>query len=443
VTPDLPRRLGLADGISIVVGVMIGAGIFLVPSLVARSLSSPFAILGAWMFAGLLSFFGGLAFAELGAMIPATGGQYVFLREAYGPMIAFLCGWTYFLVSQSAAIGWLGVSFALYLEYFVRLNAFTSRAIGVGIIGVLAWINYRGVVLGAFVQKLFALAKVGGLALLVGTAVLVEPVRHIAPAAAAPFHGSDFGVALISCLLCYDGWATVSFVAGEIKDPQKNILRALAIGILITMTIYTLANYAYLRVLGVAGVAATDRVGATFGVHTMGPVGGTMVTLLILVSITGGLNGWMLTQPRVYFAQARDGLFFRRFGEVHPDYQTPGFSVMMQFVWAGVLAATGSFELLITYAMIAIWVFYGLTVAGVIVLRRTQPDRPRPYRMWGYPVTPALFTAVAVWFVVNTAVKEPVPSAIALGIIAAGLPVYYIWRPRSIAKAAVAPSGER
>lgn len=438
VSNDLPRRLGLLDGVSIVVGVVIGAGIFLVPSLVARSLTTPKAILGVWVFAGVLSFFGGLAYAELGAMMPATGGQYVFLREAYGPMIAFLCGWMFFLVSQSAAIGWLGVSFAIYLQYFIPLNPIVAKIIGVAIIGVLAWINYRGVILGAAVQKIFALTKVVGLAVLIGSAFFVTPAR--VAATTGTFQWSDFGVALIASLLSYDGWSTVSFVAGELKDPQKNVLRALAIGIGICVCIYVTANYAYLRVLGVAGIAATDRVGASFGEQTMGPAGGTLVTLLIMASIVGSLNGWLLTQPRVYFAQARDGLFFRRFGEIHPAFKTPGFSIMMQFAWAAVLAIIGTFDLLITYAMFAIWLFYVFTVAGVIVLRRTQPDRPRPYRMWGYPVTPILFLAVAVSFLVNTVIEKPFPSLTALGIILVGIPVYFVWRPRSILKVGTAHS---
>jgi APA family basic amino acid/polyamine antiporter len=427
--PDLARQLGFLDAVSIVVGVVIGAGIFLVPSLTARTLPSATAILAVWISAGALSFLGGLATAELGAMIPATGGQYVFIREAYGPMPAFLCGWSSFLISQSAAIAWLGVSFALYLSHFVPLSPVLQKAAGLALIATLAAVNYRGVLLGASVQKLFTLAKVIGLAVLILSAFLVKP----APASTIvlTFHWSAFGVAMIACLMTYDGWAAVGSVAGEIRDPQRNILRSLAAGVGICIAVYVTANFAFLHTLGVGALAASERPGAEVATRTMGPLGGNLVSLVILISIIGAANGWLLTQPRVYFAQARDGLFFRRFGEVHPRYRTPGFSVLMQFAWSAVLLLTGSFEVLINYAMFAIWVFYAIGTFGVIVLRRTQPGRARPYRMWGYPVTPLLFVATAAWFLVNMLIEKPGPSLVALGIMLAGVPVYFIWTRRS------------
>jgi basic amino acid/polyamine antiporter, APA family len=427
--PELARQLGFLDAVSIVVGVVIGAGIFLVPSLVARTLPSGTAILAVWICAGALSFLGGLATAELGAMIPATGGQYVFIREAYGPMPAFLCGWSSFLISQSSAIAWLGVSFALYLSHFAPLSPVVQKLVGLTLIAALAAVNYRGVLLGASVQKLFTLAKVVGLAVLILSAFLVKaaPASH----AAFTFQWSDFGVAMIACLMTYDGWAAVGSVAGEIRDPQRNILRALAVGVGICIAVYVTANAAFLHTLGVSALAASERPGAEVATRTMGTLGGNLVSLVILISIIGATNGWLLTQPRVYFAQARDGLFFRRFGEVHPRYRTPGFSVLMQFAWSAVLLLTGSFEVLINFAMFAIWLFYALTTFGVVVLRRTQPGRPRPYRMWGYPVTPLLFVATAVWFLINMLIEKPVPCLVATGIMLAGVPVYFIWTRRS------------
>jgi APA family basic amino acid/polyamine antiporter len=428
--PELARQLGFFDAVSIVVGVVIGAGIFLVPALVARSLPSTGAILAVWICAGALSFLGGLATAELGAMIPATGGQYVFIREAYGPMPAFLCGWSSFLISQSAAIAWLGVSFAIYLSHFIPLSLMSQRLTGLLLIAALAAVNYRGVMLGASVQKLFAVTKVVGLTILILSAFLV----HRSPETAVPgytFRWSDFGVAMIACLMTYDGWAAVGSVAGEIRNPQRNILRALAVGIGVCIAVYVAANAAYLHTLGVAALTVSERPGADVASRTMGTVGANLVTIVILMSIIGAVNGWLLTQPRVYFAQARDGLFFRRFGEVHPRYRTPGFSVLMQFVWSSVLLLTGSFEVLINYAMFSIWVFYALTTVAVIVLRRKQPDRPRPYRMWGYPVTPVLFAATAVWFLVNMLVERPGPSLVAAGIMITGVPVYFLWARRS------------
>ena len=425
--PELPRRLGFLDAASIVAGTIIGAGIFLVPSLVAASLNSPSAILSVWVFGGVLSFFGALALAELGSMMPATGGQYVFLREAYGPMVAFLCGWTFFLVSISAAIAWLAVSFARYLGYFVPLSPVAAKVVGVALIGLIAAVNYRGARAGAGVQKTFAAAKILGIVILVGSAFAGGPAAQ-QPQGTQSLTFSAIGVSLIACLMCYDGWAAMSAMVGEIRNPTRNVLRALASGLFVCIVIYTLTNSAYLRVLTVPEIAATERVGALLAERTLGRAGGALMSVLIMISIIGSANGWLMTQPRIYFAQSRDGLFFRRFAEVHPRFETPSFAIMMQFVWASVLIVTGSFELLISYAMFAIWFFYALTVAAVITLRLKRPDLPRPYRMWGYPVTPALFVAVALWFLINTAIEQPLPSLTALGIILAGIPAFSVWK---------------
>jgi APA family basic amino acid/polyamine antiporter len=427
---ELPRRLGFLDATSIVAGTIIGAGIFLVPSLVAASLNSPAAILAVWVFGGVLSFFGALALAELGAMMPATGGQYVFLREAYGPMVAFLCGWTFFLVSISAAIAWLAVSFARYLGYFVPLPPAAAKAVGVVLIAVIAAVNYRGARPGAGVQKTFAAVKILGIVVLVVSAFGSAPAAA-APPTTQPLTFSAIGVGLIACLMCYDGWSAMSAMVGEIRDPRRNVLRALAAGLFVCIVIYTLTNIAYLRVLTVPEMAASERVGALLAERTLGPAGAALISVLIMVSIIGSANGWLMTQPRIYFAQSRDGLFFRRFGEIHPRFETPAFAIVMQFLWASVLIVTGSFELLISYAMFAIWFFYALTVGAVITLRLKRPDLPRPYRMWGYPVTPALFIAVALWFLINTAIEQPLPSLTALAIILAGIPAYFAWKYRT------------
>ena len=426
---ELPRKLGLFDSAAIVVGTIIGSGIFLVPNLVARNLPSPIWIIGVWIFTGVLSFFGALAYAELGAMIPSTGGQYVYLREAYGPLWAFLCGWTYFFVIISAAIGWLAISFANYLGYFVPLTPALSKAVAVGLIAAVTLVNYRGVTAGAAVQNLFTLMKVGGLVILVISAFLSVRTPS-APVASAPagFSVSHFGVAMISCVLAYDGWVALSFVAGEVKNPKRNLLLALALGLGLAVGIYVLANLAYLRVLGVGEIAATDRVGALAAERAMGPWGGSFVSLTILMSIVGAINGWAMTAPRIYFAQAQDGLFFRRFAEIHPRYQTPGFSILAFGAWAALLALTGTYENLASYAMFAAWIFYGLTSIGVLVLRRKFPDRPRPYRMTGYPVTLFLFVAVALGFVINTFIATPGPAIVGTLLIAAGVPAYFFWR---------------
>ena len=432
MTTDLPRKLGLIDSLAIIVGIVIGGGIFLVPNLVARNLTTVPMILAVWLFAGVVTFFGALACAELGTAFPSTGGQYVFLREAYGPLAGFLCGWSMFTVARTAQVAWMAVIFSLYVSYFIPLGAVASKALGLAMIVLFAAINYRGVHGGAIIQKSFTLAKLVGLLIIIGSAFLLggHAAPHI-PTPAAEFSLSSFGVALIACLLAYDGWVQLSFVAGEIQNPKRNVLLALSLGCAAIIAIYLLANLAYLRVLSIPEIAASDHVGATATERVLGPAAGTLVSAIILVSILGTLNGCFLTSPRVYFAQAADGLFFRKFAEVHPRYQTPGFAILAQAAWAAVLVVTGSYETLVDYALFATWLFYGLMVAGVMVLRRKRPEVERPYRMWGYPVTPLLFVAITGWFLVNMLVTRPVPAFAGLGLILIGIPVFYIWVPKA------------
>lgn len=425
---ELPRTLGLGDALAIVVGIVVGGGIFLVPNLVARNLATSGSILAVWIFAGVASFFGALACAELGAALPSTGGLYVFLHKIYGPLAGFLYGWTMLLVARTAQAAWLAITFTLYVSYFVPLSAAASRVLGIGIILVFAWINYRGVSAGALVQKVFTSAKVLGLLLIIGSAFLVQGKGPAVAAAPAPFSISHFGIALIACVLAYDGWAQVSDVAGEIKNPQRNLLLALALGVGCCIAIYVLANAAYLHVLSVPEIAASDHVGATAAERALGPAGGTLVAGIIVLSIVGTLNGVFMTSPRIYFAQAHDGLFFAKFAEVHPRFRTPSFSIIVQAIWAIVLVLSGTYETLTAYAMVANWIFYGLMVLGVMLLRRRQPELPRPYRMWGYPVTPLLFLAVTVGFVGNALMTQTGPSFAAVGLIASGVPAYWLWR---------------
>ena len=433
---ELPRKLGLLDSLAIVVGVVIGAGIFLVPNLVARELKSPSAILGVWIFAGVISFFGALACAELGTLFPATGGQYVFLRESWGPLVGFLCGWSMFLVARTAQVAWLGMTLALYVSYFVPLSATSSKLLGLAAIALFTGINYWGVTVGAFVQKAFTLAKVAGLLIIITSAFLwTGKAPEASQALAGGFSLSGFGVALIACVLACDGWVQLSFVAGEIRNPQRNILLALAIGTVACTAIYVLANVAYLRVLSIPEIAASEHVGAAMAARVLGSTGGKLVSLIVLMSIIGTLNGCFLTSPRVYFAQARDGLFFRRFATVNARHQTPSFAIVAQGIWAAILLISGGYESLVDYAMFALWLSYGAMVAGVIVLRIKRPDLPRPYRMWGYPVTAILFLGITGWFLINMIVTRPIPSLIGLALIAAGIPVYFFWaRHQSAAK---------
>jgi basic amino acid/polyamine antiporter, APA family len=435
---ELPRSLGLLDALAIVIGIVIGGGIFIVPNLVARELHSVSWILGVWIAAGVVSFFGALACAELGTMLPKTGGQYVFLREAWGPLVGFLCGWSMFLVARTAQVAWLAVTLMLYGSYFVRLSPWESRVAGLAAIAVFAIINYRGVTLGAAVQKLFTSAKIIGLLVIIGSAFLWSGKVVAQPASgAAGISFSSVGVALIACVLAYDGWIQMTFVAGEIRNPQRNIVLALAIGSAACIAIYVLANLAYMRVLSIPEIAASDHVAASAVSRVLGPIGGAAVALITLVSIIGTLNGCFLTSPRLYFAQARDGLFLQKFGEIHPRFKTPHFAIAAQAIWAAALLLSGSYETLLDYAMFAMWLSYGVMVAGVMVLRRTQAQTARPYKMWGYPVTATLFLIFTAAFLVNMLMTRPIPSLAGLLLILSGIPVYFIWlRRRATAAAA-------
>jgi basic amino acid/polyamine antiporter, APA family len=426
--PDLPRRLGVLDATAIVIGIVIGSGIFVLPNLIARSLPSAPAIIGVWIAAGVLSFFGALAYAELGAMMPATGGQYVYLREAYGPLCAFVCGWTFMLAVLAGGSAWLAVTFSIYAGYFLPLGAVGAKTLSVALIAVLSAVNYVGVQEGAWVQRTFTVLKIAGLLVLIG-AGLLSPLR--APAGTLPASSSmHFGVAMAACLMAYNGWSYVSFVAGEIRNPQKNLLPSLVLGMTVVGVLYVSANIAYLKVMTVAQIAASERVGADLATRIMGPMGGTFVSLTVLLSIIGAVNGCILTGARIPFAQARDGLFFARFGAVHPRFQTPGFAIICGGIWTMILVLTGSYESLYSYSILAAWIFYTLSIAAVAVLRRKLPDAQRPYRMWGYPYTLWIFVAGSIWFIADALVTQILPSAMALVIVGAGAVAFKL-RPKS------------
>jgi len=426
---ELSRRLGLWDSAAIVVGTIIGSGVFIVPGSIARDLPSGEWMLAIWLAAGALSLCGALAFAELGAMLPHSGGQYVYLREAYSPLWGFLFSWVLLLVVRSGSTATLAVGFSIYLGYFLPLTPLLERLCSAGVILLLTAVNYRTLIGGAFVQNITTILKVAGV-LLVAIAALADRVQPALEAVAAPsgFGVSAVGSAMIACLWAYNGWFQAGFVGGEIKNPQRNLPLSLGFGVGGVMLLYILANVAYMKVLTVEEIAATDRVAAVVAERVFGPSGGTIISVTILISIFGALNSGILAGPRVYFAQARDGLFFRQFAGVHPRFGTPALAVLLQGVWAALLSMSGSYVGLFSFAMFAAWIFYGLAVLGVIVLRVKRPELDRPYRMWGYPVTPILFAVASIWLVGNTLVAKPLPSLAGLALIASGLPVYFWFR---------------
>ena len=418
----------MVDASTIVIGIVIGSGIFVLPNLIAKELPSGIAIVSVWMVSGVLSFFGALAYAELGAMIPATGGQYVYIREAYGPLCAFVCGWTFMLAVLAGGTAWLTVTFSIYLGQFVHLTPMVSKLMSVALLATLSAVNYVGVRESAWVQRVFTLLKIIGLLVLIGAAFrstkTLAPATATAPTLISPGH---FGMAMAACLMAYNGWSYVSFVAGEVKDPQRNLVRSLAIGMAVVAVLYISANVAYLKVMSLSQIAASERVGAELATSTMGSIGGTFVSVTVLLSIVGAVNGCILTAARLPFAQAQDGLFFAPFGRVHPQFQTPAFAILCGGIWTTILILTGSYETLYSYAILAAWIFYTMGVASVYILRKKMPNAVRPYRMWMYPYTLWLFVAVSVWFIVNAFITQPRPSLMALVIVATGIVAYRVW----------------
>ena len=435
---QLPRKLGLLDATFIVIGIVIGSGIFLLPNVIARELPSSSAILAVWVVAGILSYFGALAYAELGAMLPATGGQYVYLREAFGPGCAFLCGWVFVLAVLPGGIAFLAVSFSIYLDYFARLTPAMRGVVSLALVAVLSAANYIGIEEGAWIQRIFTSLKIAGLALVISAAAFAPHLVGTPHVPVRTISYTGIGFAMTACLMAYNGWSYVSFVAGEVRDPQRNLPRSLALGMTAVIVLYLGANIAYLNVMTVPQIAATERVGAEVAGRTMGPMGATVLTAVVLLSIIGAINGNILTAARIPFAQARDGLFFSRFGRVHPRFKTPGFAIVAQSVWSGVLILTGSYETLFAYAMLSAWIFYTLSVVAVWVLRRKMPDAARPYKMWGYPYTLWAFVIVSVWFMVDALVNQPKTSLVASAMTAAGIPFYLVWRAKARALAASA-----
>ena len=399
------------------------------PGLIARSLGSPLLILATWVATGIISFFGALAYAELGAMIPESGGQYVYVREAYGPAMAFVCGWVAFLITQSGSIAAVSVGFGIYLSYLLPRVPGVVYWAPVSVIALFTYLNYRGARTGAQTQNLLTGLKVCGLLVLIASAFVHSPPAAVLhPAASMPFSLHGLIVAILGCFVAYDGWQYIAFVAGEVREPNRNLPLSLAAGTAAVILLYVLANVAYFRILPIAAIAGTDHVAGDLAEKTMGSIGGTLIALMIMISSAGAANGAILTSSRLYFAQARDGLFFRSVGKIHPRFGTPSFSILIQGIWAAILTLSGSYEMLISYALFAMWMFHGMAVFGVLILRRRYPDRPRPYRMWGYPVTPLLFVIFALWFVINTFVSSPLPSAAGAMIVVAGVAVYFLWK---------------
>jgi basic amino acid/polyamine antiporter, APA family len=448
----LERRLGVFSATTLIVGSMIGSGIFIAPSIMAGLIATPGIYLGLWLVGGALTLLGALAYGELCAMMPKAGGQYVFLREAFGPLVGFLYGWTVFLVIQSGFNAAVAIAFSKFLggvglhlgenDLIWKLGFFSlSRAqlVAVAIIAILTWVNCRGVEAGAFVQNLFTVLKVGAIALLVligfvsakGSFANFHPLVgfELGPTAVGMTLLAAIGVAMSKALFAYDAWNTVTFAAEEIKEPQRNLPRALVLGSVVTTLVYTGACAVYLYVLPLPVMARVveNRVAADVAGVLLGGLGVTAVSVAILVSTFGCVNGLILGGGRVLYAMARDGLFFSSAARVSKRH-TPQNALILQGVWSAVLALSGSYSRLLTYVTFASLAFNTLTVIALFVLRRKQPNAERPYRTWGYPVTPALYVLAAAFFILYIFIGAKVESLIGIGLVLLGLPAYALFK---------------
>jgi len=453
LSSGLTRELGLFDSTMMMVGIVIGSGIFLTTGIMAQSIPSPGLILLAWLVGGLIILAGALTYAELGAAMPDAGGQYVYLREAYGPLFGFLFGWKLFLVNMTGSIAALGVAFAVYFGYFFPAlstqNTLFSTGMSIGdteislslsagqVVAVLAILlfsafNYIGVTFGKLVQNVLTVTKITTIIIIIVFGLIVglgNPIElQLAPA------GMDFtqilvgfGLALIAISWAFDGWNNINYVAGEIKNPKRNLPLTLLMGTVGISILYLLMNVVYVLSLPISEMSGVVRIAETSATALFGATAAQLISVAVIVAVLGALNGAIFAGARVYYAMAKDRLFFRRVGNLHPRFQTPAFAILIQALWSCVLALTGTFEQLFTYAMFIGVLFWVIAAAAVFTLRRKNPALPRPYKTWGYPVTPLIFIIALSGVLINTLIVRPVESFIGLAFTALGIPVFYVW----------------
>lgn len=463
--PSLLRALTLRDAMALLVGTVIGTGVFLKTGVMTQQLGSPVLVLLAWLAAGLLSLAGALAYAELGALFPQAGGDFVYLRQAYGDAPAFLWGWTQFAVVSAGGIAAISTGFAIFLSALLPLGgAWVERTfhlfgqevhwqfgltqvVAVAAIVLFAAINCLGVVTGGRVQTVLTGAKLFGIAVIVLGVFFFSRGASWAHWQAASSSAGDaaqwsvlsaFGAAMMAALWAYNGWYMLPVMAGEVQQPQRNVPRGLIAGTLVVLAVYLLANLSYFYALPLTEIVTSNStthrdalpVAAKAASTFLGPRGAGLISIAFVVSTLGALNGGIMALARIPFAMARDGLFFARLSEVHPQSRAPVWAILAQSAWASVVALSGTFDQITTYAIFAMWLFFGVTVSAVFVLRRKMPEAERPYRTLGYPLVPLVFILVAVWLVLNTLWTSPVESGIGLALIALGLPLYVYFRHR-------------
>jgi amino acid transporter len=438
-TTPLPRLLGFWPTVGIVIGITIGSGIFRTPAVIAERVPDAPLMLAVWLAGGLISLCGALSVAELAAAHPHTGGWYVFLREGWGRLAGFLFGWAELVLIRASAAGAIASVFAGYLlrsaGYDPSAHGQATRLLAAAAIVCAAIINIRGIRWGAGAAAASTVAKFGALTLLVAASFLFGhwrggTVDHFTPSG-APVDASLFGLALISVLWAYDGFADVAFAAGEVKEPQRTLPRAIVGGTAAIVAIYLAANLAYLYLAPVSTMATSPLVAADTMQALVGGVGVTAVSVVVMVSTFGSLIAIMLAAPRIFFAMAEDGLFFRGLARVHPCYRTPHVAIALAAALGVAFVLTRTFEQLADTFVLSIWPFYGLAIAGLYRLRWRRPDLPRPYRTPGYPLVPAVFIAAVLYLVGNAVMADPIWTGVTFAVVLAGVPVYYVLSMRT------------
>lgn len=432
---ELKRALTRFDLTMIAIGGTIGSGIFLTPSLIAKNLESPVMILGVWIIGGLMALAGSLTFAELSGMMPGAGGVYVYLSRTYGKLFGFLFGWAYLLVVNTGGIAALSIAFSTYLGFFIPLGPSGIKLVAILGLVFLTVLNVGGVKAGGIFSDAFTVLKLAGIAgvILVGFVWGSGTNANFSLAGSGIHSGlpGALAAAMVGVLWSYGGWQHASFTAGEARDPERSVPFAMVAGAVVVAVVYITINIAYMLLMSPAAIGNSPRVASDAVSVVFGPIGGSLIAMAIFISTFGTAGIYTLTAPRIYYAMAADGVFFRQIASVHPRFHTPANAILLQSGWAIILILFwGTFENLISYVVFTDWIFFGLAAACVLILRRRLPDASRPYKTLGYPITPLFFILLAAWFVVNTLIEKPEQAIAGIIFLALGVPVYYYWSTR-------------
>jgi APA family basic amino acid/polyamine antiporter len=441
----LSRSITPLHATALVVGIIIGASIFVQPSVITGSVPGVGAVYAVWIVSGLLTLCGALIAAELASAFPKAGGVYVFLREAYSPSLGFLWGWAMFWTMHTGIIAVIAMIFARYVAFFFPVGDASQRAIAVGAVVVLTGVNYAGVRQGSILQTTLTILKVGAVAAIIGVVFALghrpSPSTLASPAtlgmSAAPSL-STFSLGVVAGLFAFGGWHMVTYAAEEITEPERTIPRALVAGVLIVTASYVALNAAYFHVLAPSTIARSTRVAADAADAVLGRGGAAVMSAIVIVSTFGALNGVILAGPRAYLAMARDGLLVAWAAAVHPRFRTPHRALLLQGAWAIVLVSTGTYRALFTRVVYTEWIFFALMAVGLMRLRR-RPEYKPAYRVWGYPAVPILFALCSAYIVANQLITDPASSRTGLLFVLAGVPVYYLWLRRPNAPLPAAP----